>query len=185
MSGDITKKQALDKFLASVERRAYVKAEMTMGNREDALDIVQDAMMTLVSKYSDKSNQEWGPLFNRILHNKMTDLHRKNSVRAKVKGWLGLQKKEDPDDEGSAIEIAPDPTNPDPAKQVSEHNAMAQLVNALQSLPLRQRQAYLLRAVDGCNVAEAASAMGCSEGSIKTHYSRALKALRLKLNEHW
>ncbi len=170
--------------MASVERRAFRIAEIATGNRDDALDIVQDTMMALVKNYSDKPPDEWGPIFNRILQSKITDLHRKSSVRDRVKGWLGFSNKEE-DEEDDPIQTAPDPRNGNPLKEVTENIATAQLISALKILPSRQRQAFLLRAVEGLSVEETASAMGCTTGSVKTHYSRAISALRIKLEAYW
>ncbi len=139
--------------------------------------------MALAKNYGNKSAAEWGPIFNRILHNKITDLHRKTSVRDKVRGWLVFSK--DTETHEDPIQLAPDPCNQDPIKLVTEKVATEQIIEAMSALSKRQRQAFLLRAVEGCNVEETAKAMGCSIGSVKTHYSRALIAMKTKLEAYW
>lgn len=168
---------SLDAFLASVERRGFRMAELALGHREDALDAVQDAMIKLVG-YRDRPPAEWTPLFWAILRRQVTDRHRRNGVRRKVMAVLGRdeESREDP------LEMLPDP-NEDPARRHADGAAWAALGKAVRRLPRRQREAYLLRELQGLDVAETAAAMGCSEGSVKTHLSRAMSALRMHLEE--
>lgn len=168
----------LDAFLAGVERRAFRVAELALGQREDALDAVQEAMIKLV-RYRDRPPSEWAPLFWSILRRQLTDRHRRNAVRRRVMGWLGRaeQARED------LLEAQPDP-HEDPARRHADGEAWRALSAALQSLPRRQRECFLLRELQGLDVAHTARAMGCSEGSVKTHLSRAMAALRTKL-EDW
>jgi RNA polymerase sigma-70 factor (ECF subfamily) len=177
---------ALDRFLAGVERRALRIAEFATGDREDALDLVQDAMMKLVSRYRGRSEQEWAPLFYRILQSRINDWHRRSRVRNRFRVWLGGARAAD-EDEGAAdpIQAAVDAGQPDCITRLQHTDAMAVLQDALRSLPLRQQQAFLLRSWEGLDVAGTALAMGCSEGSVKTHYSRAVHTLRDRLGEHW
>ena len=142
-------------------------------------------MIALVKKYSDKNPEEWGPIFNRIVQSKITDLHRKNTVRNRVKGWLGIGRPDEEEDDTDPFQSAPDPRDTNPLKEVSEGVATEQLVEALKELPPRQNQTFLLRAVEGYSIEETAQAMGCSAGSVKTHYSRALSTLRGKLDAYW
>jgi RNA polymerase sigma-70 factor (ECF subfamily) len=169
---------SLDQFLASVERRAFRMAELALGHREDAMDAVQEAMIKLVA-YRDKPADEWTPLFWSILRRQVTDRHRRNSVRRKFMAVLGRadDEREDP------LEMLPDPGE-DPARRLADGQAWSALGQALRTLPRRQREAYLLRELQGLDVAETAAAMGCSDGSVKTHLSRAMSALRLQL-EDW
>jgi RNA polymerase sigma-70 factor (ECF subfamily) len=169
---------SLDQFLASVERRAFRVAELALGHREDAMDAVQEAMIKLVA-YRDKPADEWTPLFWSILRRQVTDRHRRNSVRRKFMAVLGraADEREDP------LEMLPDPGE-DPARRLADVQAWSALGRALRALPRRQREAYLLRELQGLDVAETAAAMGCSDGSVKTHLSRAMSALRLQL-EDW
>jgi len=181
----LERKQALDRFLASVERRAFRMAEMATGNREDALDLVQDAMMGLVKSYADRSEQEWGPLFYRILHSRIGDWYRRSKVRNRFRLWLGggrhADNAEDPVD---PIQNTPDTGQADTIKKVLQEDAIRRLQVALQALPIRQQQAFLLRTWEGLDVAETAFAMKCSQGSVKTHYSRAVHRLRDMLEDH-
>jgi RNA polymerase sigma-70 factor (ECF subfamily) len=167
-----------DAFLASVERRAFRMAELALGHREDALDAVQDAMVKLFA-YRDRPAAEWTPLFWSILRSQVTDRHRRNTVRRKVMAVLGRRGEEDAD----PLEMLPDPGE-DPARRHADAQAWAALGKALRQLPRRQREAYLLRELQGLDVAETAAAMGCSDGSVKTHLSRAMAALRTHL-EDW
>lgn len=175
----------IDRFLASVERKAFRMAEIATGNADDALDIVQETMMALVKNYADRSEQEWSALFQRILQSKIYDHHRKHSVRERVRGWLSLAKNDDDCEEGDPLQQAADPVDTNPLKAVKSEQATEQLIRALRLLPLRQRQAFMLRAWEGLSSKETAMAMQCSEGSVKTHYSRAMASLRQQLEAYW
>mgnify|MGYP000562434933 CR=1 FL=1 len=171
----------MDKFLQSVQGRAFRIAQIATGNAEDALDLVQDAMFKLVEKYSSRPENEWTPLFYRILSSRINDLHRRNKVRNRHRTWLnvGEEDKEDP------IQTAPDINGQKPESESEIDESMEKLQGALNQLPPRQQQAFLLRAWEGLNVKETALAMSCAEGSVKTHYSRAIHSLREQLGEHW
>ena len=169
---------SLDEFLADVERRAVRMAELPLGHREDALDAVQDSMIKLV-QYRHRPADEWSPLFWSILRRQLTDRHRRNAVRSRVLGFFGRrdEQRDDP------IESWPDP-HADPARRLADQSAWQALGRALRELPRRQRECFLLRELQGLSVAETAAAMGCSDGSVKTHLSRAISALRTHL-EDW
>ncbi len=178
--------QAIDRFLAGVERRALRMAELATGSRDEALDLVQDAMFGLVRKYGDRGEADWGPLFHRILQSRIRDWYRRNRVRSRIFGWLRpTGGPAETDGQADPVQQAPDPAAPEPPRQVGNQDAMEQLEQALQSLPMRQQQAFLLRVWEGMDVAETAFAMGCSQGSVKTHYSRAVHRLRELLKDHW
>ncbi len=182
----LERKQALDRFLAGVERRAFRMAETATGNREDALDLVQDAMMGLVKSYADRSEQEWSPLFYRILHNGIKDWYRRGKVRSRLRLLLGQSRDpEDSEEQADPIQNAPDTQQGDTMRQVHREDAIDRLQSALKTLPERQQQAFLLRTWEGLDVAQTAFAMKCSAGSVKTHYSRALHRLRAMLEDHW
>ncbi len=171
----------LDKFLKGVQSRAYRIAQIATGNSEDALDLVQDAMFKLVEKYSDRSEQEWTPLFYRILNSRINDWYRRNSVRNRHRSWLS-----NTDEDGEdPIQTAPDPYGRSPDEQSVTDESMDKLQIALEGLPARQQQAFLLRAWEGLDVRQTATAMECAEGSVKTHYSRAIHSLRAQLGEYW
>jgi RNA polymerase sigma-70 factor (ECF subfamily) len=158
-------------------------AEFATGNREYALDLVQDAMLGLVKKYSDRGADEWGALFYRILQSRIRDWYRRGRVRNRLFGWLARPAGDDADTD--PLQGVADPVCNDPAGTLGSRNAIERLEQALQQLPPRQQQAFLLRSWEGLDTAATAYAMGCSEGSVKTHYSRALHSLREQLEEHW
>lgn len=166
-----------------METRAYRIALYGLGNREDALDVVQDAMLQLARRYADKPADQWQPLFYRVLTNRVRDLQRHRTVRERVMAWLPLKRgdeqREDP------VSLFPDPAGRRPDEEVALAGALDALNAAIMALAPRQKEALLLRRVEELNVAETATAMGCSEGSVKTHYSRAVHALREQLGDHW
>ena len=174
----------LDRFLASVERRAFRIAQVAVRDRDDALDIVQDAMLKLARNYGRRPSAEWRPLFYRILYNAIRDWQRRRSVRSRIFGFLPGSWPDEEDPLADPFErVASD--WPEPSRQLMGEEAMQRLEAALGELPARQQQAFALRCLEGMDVAEAAAAMGCAEGSVKTHYFRALQALRAKLGEVW
>lgn len=175
--------QALNRFLSGVERRAYRMAEIATGNPQDALDLVQDAMLGLVKSYAHKNAADWGPLFHRMLQNRIRDWYRRNTVRNKIRGWLGINSGDD--EHTDPIQTAPDHHGRSPEEHARNNHSMLALDNALKQLPLRQQQAFLLRNWECMDVAQTAIAMNCSQSSVKTHYSRAVKSLRITLEDHY
>ena len=175
--------QAWDDFLKSFERRALLMARMATGFQDEALDIVQDAMLGLVKKYRNKPAEELKPLFYRILQNRIRDWYRRQNVRRRWQFW-GTSA---PDEEASfdPINNHPAPDSADPAGVLIRDEAVTALDVALRKLPLRQQQTFLLRAWEGLSVSETAIAMKCSEGTVKAQYFRALHALREELEDHW
>ncbi len=171
---------ALDRFLAEVERAAFRRAQLALRHEHDALDAVQDAMLQLARRYANRDAKEWRPLFYRILENRIRDLQRRRTVRGRVMAWLPWSA--DDEDATDPIAEAPD-SGPGPSALVESGQLREALELAVQRLPARQQQAFLLRQMQGLDVADTAAAMGCSEGSVKTHYFRALEALRLQLGE--
>ncbi len=171
----------LNRFLREVEARAYRFASMGMGDPDEAFDVVQDAMINLVRRYAKRPAQEWRPLFYRILSNRIRDFHRRRRVRDSVLRYFGGQHGEQPD----PVAAAADPGRSGPEDEVARGEAMAALEEALAELPARQREAFMLRNFEGLDVAETAAAMRCSDGSVKTHYSRATHRLREKLGEYY
>jgi RNA polymerase sigma-70 factor (ECF subfamily) len=170
--------------LAEIERRAFRMAQVALRDPDDALDVVQDAMLKLARNYASRPSAEWRPLFYRILENGIRDLQRRRTVRKRFMAWLPGPK-DDPDSEAQdPLDNVADaaPTIPEALMQ---GQAMQQLEASLRALPARQREAFMLRNFEGLDVAETATAMGCSEGSVKTHYSRAVHTLREQLGEVW
>src|SRR5580704_6605691 len=176
-----TRSRALNQFLAGVELKAFKIAQAVLRHEDDALDAVQDAMLQLARAYAERPPEEWKPLFYRILENRIRDMQRRRTVRGRVIAWLPYRGDED-EDEPDPIAQAPS-LEPQPVKRLELDEAMGALEKALQALPRRQQQAFMLRTLEGMDVAETATAMGCSEGSVKTHYFRALQSLRAQLGE--
>jgi RNA polymerase sigma-70 factor (ECF subfamily) len=174
--------QEISAFLSDVERRAYKQAVFAVRDEHAALDVVQDAMLKLTEKYADKPAGELPMLFQRILQNTIHDHFRRQKVRSTWTSLLSaLGKKDDQDDDFDPLETltAKSGSNAtvDPAVQLEHGQIMALIEHALARLPARQREAFLLRYWEEFDVAETAAAMGCSEGSVKTHCSRAVHAL--------
>lgn len=165
-----TRRIALDSFFASVQIKALRQIECAVKHREEALDILQDAMFRLAQKYSQKQD-EWPMLFQRIIQNAIRDWYRRQKVRG-IMSWFG-----------SSEEIEHEVPNNSSAALDKQHAELQRIEQALQSLPQRQQQAFILRAWWGYDTEETATAMNCSGGSVKTHYSRAVQKLR-ELLEH-
>ena len=165
---------SLDRFLAGIGPRAFRFAELGLRHREDALDAVQDAMLKMLA-YRDRPPGEWIPLFWRILRTRVVDAQRRRNFRLR---WLAPAPARD---EG-AVDWADD--GPDPSRSHDGREAYARMGAALSALPRRQREAFTLRVLEELDVADTARAMGCSEGSVKTHLSRAREALQRQL-EDW
>ncbi|MGB5082518.1 MAG: RNA polymerase sigma factor [Burkholderiales bacterium] len=169
----------LSEFLAGVERRAYKQALFALRNAENALDIVQDSMLKLAEKYASKPAAELPMLFQRILQNTIRDFYRRQRVRSL---WVTLFSalspgRDDPDaDPLETLEIE-DASKSGPAEHLQQSQLLELIEKELQCLPARQRQAFLLRYWEELDVAETAAVMGCSQGSVKTHCSRATHVL--------
>jgi len=165
---------SLDAFLAGVGPRAFRFAEAGLRHREDAMDAVQDAMVKLLA-YRDRPAQEWTPLFWSILRSRIVDMQRRRGFRLKF--WAPAA---EADGEGS-IDWAD--SGAGPAQTQDQRERYTRLVQALRTLPARQREAFTLRVLEELDVATTAKAMGCSEGSVKTHLSRAREALQKQLED--
>lgn len=180
--------QTMDAFLASVEKRAFKHALFSVRNQENALDIVQDAMFSLVQSYSDKPPAEWPMLFTRILQNAIHNHFRRSKVR---NYWTPTFSEFDhsTEDEGSfdilesLLSRNPDNQAPSAEETVSREEMLSLIENLIKNLPERQREAFLLRYWEEQSVTETAEIMGCSEGSVKTHCSRAAHSLAKALRE--
>ncbi len=156
-------------------------AQIATGNTDEALDILQDAMFKLVEKYADRDAKEWGPLFTTILQSRIKDWYRRNQVRNRFRSWFSSKNEEDED----PIQQAKDESARTPEQLLQADRRIDELDEALHNLPLRQQQAFLLRTWEGYSVEATATAMKCSAGSVKMHYSRAVHNLRDKLDGHW
>ena len=169
---------ALEMFLEELRPRAVRVAWMEARDSTVADDLVQDAMMRLVQKYSHKPEEEWTPLFYRILRNRITDWRRHRRVESIVSFFTAIG---DGDEEGSGPDY-PD-ERPTPEAEVLGQELGVRIQWALGQLPTRQREAFLLREWEGLSVTETAAAMAVSEGSVKTHHFRALSRLRALLDD--
>ena len=176
---------AFDQFFVAVERKAFRIAQLALRQEDDALDAVQDAMLQLVRAYGARPAAEWKPLFYRILENRIRDVQRRRKVRGRVFAWWPTRGPDAHDDgDGDAgFDPAANAPSPEAGPQVlmETEQSMALLGEFLAQLPARQRQAFLLRNFEELDVAGTAAVMGCSEGSVKTHYSRAVHTLRARL----
>ena len=165
----------LEAFLAGIDIRAYRFAEISLRNRDDALDAVQDAMIKMLG-YRERPPGEWTPLFWSILRNRIIDMQRRGMFRLR---WLVPSNEHE---DGSTIDWA-DENLPGPSRNHDSREAWTRISAALGNLPRRQREAFTLRVLEELDVADTAQVMGCSEGSVKTHLSRARAALQEQLEE--
>jgi RNA polymerase sigma-70 factor, ECF subfamily len=149
-------------------------------DEEAALDIVQDAMLRLAEKYGHLPAPELPALFHRIVQNAIRDWYRRQKVRST---WttpfssLGA----DEDDERDVLETHDPGTQATPATQLEQTQVLEIIRQEVNRLPERQREAFILRYWEELDVADTARAMNCSEGSVKTHCSRAAHALQVAL----
>ena len=175
----------LSDFLRDVERRAFKQTVYAVRDDHAALDIVQDAMLKLAEKYADKPVTEYPMLFQRILQNTMRDYWRRQKVRnlwtTLLSSFGAGQDGEDDHDPLDSIDVEDESTNP--AIQLERSQTMQIIEKAIEKLPARQREAFVLRYWEDMDVAETAEMMGCSEGSVKTHCSRAVHTLATLLEK--
>ena len=171
----------LDGFLAENESQAYKMAFALTHHRDDALELVQDSMLKLVQKYRHKPPEEWRLLLFRILQNCIRDFHRKQGLRKFVQMFV-------PDSSGTnhdCKEQCLPSTDPTPPAALQQLATLKTIQAALESLPLRQQQTFLLRAWLEFNTQETAFALSISEGSVKTHYNRARQRLQNILGDQY
>lgn len=184
MDQALTSHVALSAFLASIERRAFKQTMFAVQNQETALDIVQDAMMKLAEKYGNRPSGEWPMLFQRILQNTIRDSFRRSKVRSL---WMTLfssfvgSDDEDTDPLDIISASSESAAFQSPQKQLEQAQVLTLLEREIEKLPARQREAFLLRYWEEMGITETASIMGCSEGSVKTHCSRATHTLAATL----
>lgn len=178
----------LSDFLEQVERRAFKQTAYAVRDEHTAFDIVQDAMMKLVEKYPDKPVSELPMLFQRILQNTMRDFWRRQKVR---NIWTTLLSSfsvpgEDGEESDPLEMLTSSNRNvqDEPEAQLEQRQTMRLIEEALHQLPTRQREAFIMRYWEDMDVAETATAMGCSQGSVKTHCSRAVRAMASTLEKH-
>lgn len=175
-----TAEQRLKYFMQDVTGRALVMMESaTQGHNGIAMDLVQEAFISLHKSYADKSTAEWYPLFYTILNNKLQDWRRKESRRAFP--FTLFKKNNHDEDDDETINIV-DESTPNPLQFLAQEMAVEEIQNAISKLPVRQQQAFMLRAWEGFDTQTTAEIMNCSEGSVKTHYHRAIQGLRSALS---
>lgn len=177
--------QELSGFLRDVERRAFKQTVYAVRDEHAALDIVQDAMLKLAEKYADKPVAEYPMLFQRILQNTMRDFWRRQKVRnlwTTLLSSFGVGKDgEDDHDPLDIIDVEDGTENP--MAQLEQSQTIKIIEKAIEKLPARQREAFILRYWEDMDVAETAEVMGCSQGSVKTHCSRAVHSLATLLEK--
>ena len=174
---------AIDQWLKDIGRRALMMAEFAVHDRDISQDLVQDSLLAFISRYADKPAEQWTPLFYTILRSQIMDWKRRQARRSKWLTWFSGHNGDDGDDEEDPIHSIATPTDENPATLLANANDIAIVQRILSRLPERQQQAFLLRAWEGLDISTTANIMDCGESSVKTHYSRALLALRLGLNE--
>ena len=171
----------LSDFLKSVEKRAFKRTAYTVRNDDAALDIVQDSMIRLAEKYADRPPEELPLIFQRILSNATMDWFRRQKVRNAV--LVNLSDFEGADEDGDCdllelLDLSNDSVATESAAESVSRLQILELIDGeVAKLPGRQREAFLLRYWEELDVAETAAVMGCSQGSVKTHCSRAVHAL--------
>jgi RNA polymerase sigma-70 factor, ECF subfamily len=184
-SAAVASDKELSDFLKDVEKRAFKRTFFQVRNEDAALDIVQDSMMKLSEHYGDKPAAELPLLFHRIMSNTTLDWFRREKVRRGVVSNLSDFESKSEDGEFDLLEtlesLEVGDLNESALDATQRSQTMKLIESAVQELPARQREAFLLRYWEEMDVAETAAAMGCSEGSVKTHCSRAVAALAKSL----
>jgi RNA polymerase sigma-70 factor (ECF subfamily) len=185
-SGTLATQQELSDFLVGIEKRAFRQIRLSVRDEETALDLVQDAMLKLVSRYTDHTASELLPLFLRILQNTLRDHFRRQKLRD---AWSRLFSDITPastsDEAEDFLEDVESPSGslsfPRPEEQLHRQRVLAAIENEIARLPARQREAFVFRYWYDIDILETSKLMGCSEGSVKTHCSRATATLSAAL----
>ncbi len=177
VESDIQQRIRIDRFLANIQKSGYRMAQLATSNPDDALDLVQETMLQLVKRYADRPNNELRILYFRILSSRITDWYRKTAFRRQFQAFFSTESYQ----QGDPVQELCDEFEQTIDERLDCDKQISSLVFALKNLSPRQHQVFLLRAWQGFSVKETAEIMGCSAGSVKTHYSRALSALRSEL----
>lgn len=173
----------INSWVKDVGRRGLVMAKLALRNDDISQDIVQDSLLAFISRYADKPAEQWTPLFYRILHSQIMDYKRQQARRGKWLTWLRRHPEDDEDEDEDPVNQIATATDENPTTLLARANDIETVQKILSALPDRQQQAFLLRAWEGLDITVTASIMACSESSVKTHYSRALVAMRIGLGE--
>ncbi|MBL8321626.1 MAG: RNA polymerase sigma factor [Acinetobacter sp.] len=174
-----TAESRLKNFMHEVTGRALVMMESATQNQHGmAMDLVQEAFISLHKSYADKSTEEWYPLFYTILNNKLQDWRRKEARRAQPFSFFRKVSLEEDDIE---LNDVVDESTPNPFELIDQAVTAEEIQEAIAQLPARQQQAFMLRAWEGFDTHTTAQIMNCTEGSVKTHYHRAIQGLRASL----
>jgi RNA polymerase sigma-70 factor (ECF subfamily) len=182
----LASRSELSAFLEGVEKRAFKQAMFAVRDEEAALDIVQDAMLRLAEKYGHLPVGELPLLFHRIVQNAIRDYYRRQKVRSlwtTLLSSLAPGRGEDDDQDPLETLLPGEESNlqESPAEQLEQAQVLEIIRQEIARLPARQREAFMMRYWEERDVAETARAMNCSEGSVKTHCSRAAHALAAAL----
>ncbi len=167
----------MEAFLIDIEKRAYRMAFFATGSHADALDLLQDSMIKLVSNYQEKPSKEWKPLFYKILQNRIRDWHRHQKVKNLLFFWKADDSEEWPAAENDANDLDT------PENSLAKNRQQDAALEHLKQLSPKQQQCFLLRSWEGLSVADTADIMQCSQGSVKTHYFRAVNKLRALMED--
>ena len=174
-----TAESRLKHFMHEVTGRALVMMESaTQSQQGIAMDLVQEAFISLHKSYAEKSTEEWYPLFYTILNNKLQDWRRKEARRAQPFSFF---RKVSLDDDDFELNDVVDESTPNPFEFIDREVTAEEIQAAIAQLPVRQQQAFMLRAWEGFDTHTTAEIMNCTEGSVKTHYHRAIHGLRQAL----
>ncbi|MFV5404223.1 MULTISPECIES: RNA polymerase sigma factor [unclassified Acinetobacter] len=174
-----TAEARLKNFMQDVTGRALVMMESaTQGQHGIAMDLVQEAFISLHKSYAEKTTEEWYPLFYTILNNKLQDWRRKEARRGQMFSFF---KKVSLDDDEIEFDDVVDESTPTPLEFLDQAVTAEEIQEAIAKLPVRQQQAFMLRAWEGFDTHTTAQIMNCTEGSVKTHYHRAIQGLRAYL----
>jgi RNA polymerase sigma-70 factor, ECF subfamily len=184
--GHLASRSELSTFLEGVERRAFKQAQFAVRDEQAALDIVQDAMLRLAEKYGQRPAAELPLLFHRIMQNAIRDYYRRQKVRSlwtTLLSSLSPGRGEDEDQDPLETLQPAEGSNPQeaPGARLEQAQVLEIIEQELVRLPARQREAFIMRYWEELDVAETARVMGCSQGSVKTHCSRATHALAAAL----
>jgi RNA polymerase sigma-70 factor (ECF subfamily) len=172
---DESTRQAMDIFFRDSEQKAFLMARALTRSHQDALELVQESMLKLVQNYASRAPEEWGPLFYRILQNGIRDWYRKQKFRQLFQGLMPWNA-----DDVETAGVAASAEN-----KVELDEDLQHVVDALNQLPLRQQQTFLMRAWQEFSTRETAYALSISENSVKTHYARAIRQLRVILEDDY